>query len=112
MQMLGLGRRVGIVSESSRGAARVIFGHEVIGVLGYEGGATIYAAREAGSSKVCAIKHVVVDGAEGRRLVERLEAEHEAGVGVSHEGLRPTTGLYVRRVGMGAVTQAALVMRM
>jgi hypothetical protein len=111
MQMLGLGRRVGKFSKSSpwRGT-RVIFGHEVIGVLGHEEGATIYAAREAGSSRVCALKHVVVRGERDLRVVERMAAEHEAGVGVSHDGLRATTGLYVRRMG-GRVVQAVLVMQ-
>ena len=64
MQMLGLGRGARKFSKSSWRGTRVIYGHEVIGVLGHEAGATIYAAREAGSSKVCALKHVVVRAME------------------------------------------------
>lgn len=108
---------VGLTSDSGSGSGgssppSSLFGYNVIDLIGYGAGSTIYAVSDPKTHQVYALKHVVRKNDKDIRFVEQLEAEHAVGQLVRHPGLRRTFDLKINKSMLLKVVDAALIMEL
>ncbi len=63
-------------------------GYEIVKRIGRGAGAVIYEARQAGTRRRVAVKHVVRRGPQDQRFIEQAEIEYEVGHQLDHPSLR------------------------
>lgn len=85
---------------------------EVVGLIGYGAGSTVYAVSRPDSGQIFALKHVVRTDDKSVRFIEQLENEYNVGKQVRHPNLRAIVDYQVHRSMMMRVTEAALVMEL
>ncbi len=112
MTLFGVGLSSDANSVATAATPKTLFGYNVISLIGYGAGSTIYAVNDPTTGQLYALKHVVRKKDKDVRFVEQLEAEHAVGQLVKHPGLRRTIDLKINKTLLKKVTEAALVMEL
>jgi serine/threonine-protein kinase len=99
---------------SRKSCPTILFGYELLEVIGAGAGSTLYAASDPETGQLYALKYVRVKHEKDIRFVEQLRGEFEIGQQFTHPGLRRSIDLKEQRTGLlrKTLVDAALVLEL